>query len=82
MRNIVWLLTGMMFLAPMQSANAAVRLGPPIEDLLSNPERTRIVVAKAVKKPESSKIWFSISERGGSPARESVSARCECGGAH
>lgn len=52
-----------MLITPMQSANAAARLGPPIEDLQSNPERTRIVIAEAIKKPESSKIWFTISER-------------------
>ena len=63
MRNLVWLICGLMLLTPMQLLNAAARLGPPIEDLQSHPERTRIVIAEAMKKPESSKIWFSISEQ-------------------
>jgi hypothetical protein len=63
MRYLVWLICGLMLLTPMQSVNAAARLGPPVEDLQSHPERTRIVIAEAMKKPESSKIWFSISEQ-------------------
>ncbi len=63
MRNLVWLICGLMLLTPMQLLNAAARLGPPIEDMQSHPERTRIVIAEAMKKPESSKIWFSISEQ-------------------
>jgi hypothetical protein len=47
----------------MQSLYAAQRLGPPIEDLQSAPDRIQIVVAKAIKKPESPGIIFSISER-------------------
>jgi hypothetical protein len=63
MRKTVWLLNGLLLLAPMQSATAATRLGPPIEYLQSKPDHTRIVVAVVSKKPESPNILLSISER-------------------
>ena len=63
MRKIVFLLCGLLMLAMMQAAYAAKRLGPPIEDLQSEPERIRIVIAEAGKKTESSRIHFLISER-------------------
>jgi hypothetical protein len=63
MRKTGWLLNGLLLLAMMQPALAAKRLGPPIEDLQSEPDRIRIVVAEALKKPESPGIVFSISER-------------------
>jgi len=63
MRKIVWLLHGLLVLVMMQPALAAKRLGPPIENLQSEPERVRIVVAEAIKKPEAPGIVFSISER-------------------
>lgn len=63
MRKIVYLLSGLLMLAMMQAAYAAKRLGPPIEDLQSEPERVRIVIAEAAKKTESSRIHFQISER-------------------
>ena len=63
MRKIVWPLYGLLILAMMQSALAAKRLGPPIEQLQSEPERIRIVIAVAGKKAESPGILFSISER-------------------
>jgi hypothetical protein len=57
------LLSGMLALVMMQPALAAKRLGPPIEDLQSTPERIRIVVAEALKKPEPGKITFAVTER-------------------
>jgi hypothetical protein len=63
MRKLVWPLFGLLLLAMTQSLNAAQRLGPPIEDLQSEPDRIQIVVAKAIKKPESPRIAFSISGR-------------------
>jgi hypothetical protein len=63
MRKIVYLLCGLLMLAMMQTAYAAKRLGPPIEDLQSEPERVRIILAEAIKKTESNRIHFSISER-------------------
>ncbi len=63
MRKIVWLLHGLLVLVMMQPALAAKRLGPPIENLQSEPERVRIVVAEAIKKPKAPGIVFSISER-------------------
>ena len=63
MRKTVCLLSGLLTMAAMQSALAAKRLGPPIEDLQSAPERIRIVVAEARGKPEKGKIEFAITER-------------------
>lgn len=63
MRKLVILLSGFLMLAMMQMAYAAKRLGPPIEDLQSEPERIRIVVAEAVKKTEANRIQFNVSER-------------------
>jgi hypothetical protein len=63
MRKIVWLLHGLLFFAMMQPAFAARPLGPPIEELQSTPDLTRIVVAVASEKHESPRIRFEISER-------------------
>jgi hypothetical protein len=63
MRNTVYLLSGLLALAMSQSTLAAKRLGPPIEDLQSAPDRIRIVVAEARDKPESDKIQFAVTER-------------------
>ena len=63
MRKLVFLLSGFLMLAMMQTAYAAKRLGPPIEDLQSEPDRIRIVIAEAMKKTESNRIYFNISER-------------------
>ncbi len=60
MRKIVWLLHGLLVLVMMQPALAAKRLGPPIENLQSEPERVRIVIAEAIKKPEAP----GIADRG------------------
>jgi hypothetical protein len=50
-------------MAVMQHTYAAKRLGPPIEELQSEPERIRIVIAQAAKKPEPNRILFTITER-------------------
>lgn len=63
MRNTVCLLAGLLALAVTQSTLAAKRLGPPIEDLQSTPDRIRIVVAEAKDKPEKGKIRLAITER-------------------
>ena len=63
MPKIIWSLCGLLFLAITQSALAAKRLGPPIEDLQSEPDRIRIVIAVANKKPEPASILFTISDR-------------------
>jgi len=47
----------------MQPVHAAKRLGPPIEDLQSEPERIRIVIAQAADKTKPDRVQFSISER-------------------
>ena len=54
---------GLLVIAMMQPALAAKRLGPPIENLQSEPERIRIVVAEAQGKKEPNRVLFSISER-------------------
>lgn len=41
----------------------AKRLGPPIAELQSAPERIRVVVAEAREKPEANKILFVISQQ-------------------
>jgi len=63
MRKIVWLFNGLLFLVMMQTAMAAKRLGPPIEQLQSEPERIRIVIAQAGEKAEPNQIKFSVSGR-------------------
>lgn len=63
MRNTVCLLAGLLALAVTQSTPAAKRLGPPIEDLQSTPDRIRIVSAQATSKPEQGKVKFAIAER-------------------
>jgi len=63
MRKLVYLLSVFLVLVMMQTAYAAKRLGPPIEDLQSEPERIRIIVAEAGKKIEPNRIHFIISER-------------------
>lgn len=70
MRALVWLIIGLMLFSPMQSLNAATKLAPPIEDLESNPERNRIMVAEATKKADAPGIWFAVREQlsGESPA--------------
>ena len=70
MRNFIWLIIGLMFFSPMQSLIAATKLGPPIEDLLSHPERNQIVIAEAIEKSESPRIRFAVREQlsGDSPA--------------
>jgi hypothetical protein len=63
MRKTVCLLAGLLALALMQSALAAKRLEPPIENLESAPDRIRIVVADARTKPSPGKIQFAVTER-------------------
>ena len=77
MRKIVWPLYGLLILAMMQPALAAKRLGPPIEDLQSDPDRIRIVIAVAVKKAESPKILFSVDERLSGEAPDEVLLRTD-----
>lgn len=77
MRKTVCLLAGLLALAMMQSALAAKRLGPPIEDLQSTPDRIRIVVAEARDKLEKGKIRFEISERLSGEAPDEVVLRTD-----
>ena len=77
MRKMVWSLSGLLFLAMMQPAHAAKRLGPPIEDLQSEPDRIRIVIAVASKKAESPGIVFSITERLSGEAPDEVLLRTD-----
>ena len=77
MRKIVWPLYGLLILAMMQPALAAKRLGPPIEDLQSDPDRIRIVIAVAVKKAESPRILFSVDERLSGEAPDEVLLRTD-----
>jgi hypothetical protein len=63
MRNTVCLLAGLLAVAVTQATPAAKKLGPPIEDLQSTPDRIRIVVAEAKDKPDKGKIRFAITER-------------------
>jgi len=60
-----------------QSALAAKRLGPPIEDLQSEPDRIRIVIAVASKKPEFPGILFSISDQLSGEAPDEVLLRTD-----
>lgn len=77
MSKLVWPLTGLLILAMTQSLNAAQRLGPPIEDLQSEPGRTRIVIAVASEKTKSPRILFSISERLSGEAPDEVLLRTD-----
>ena len=77
MRNTVCLLAGLLALAVTQSTPAAKRLGPPIEDLQSTPDRIRIVVAEAKDKPEKGKIRFAITESLVGEAPEEVVLRTD-----
>jgi hypothetical protein len=61
----------------MQSLNAAQRLGPPIEDLQSEPGRTRIVIAVASEKAKSPRILFTVSERLSGEAPDEVLLRTD-----
>ena len=72
MRKVGWLLYGLLMLAMMQSAIAARRLGPPVEELQTDPNHTRIVIAVAREKAESNRILFSISNRLSGEAPEEV----------
>ena len=77
MRKMVWPLLGLLVLAMMQSLNAAQRLGPPIEDLQSEPDRNRVVIAVATEKANSPKILFTISERLSGEAPDEVLLRTD-----
>ena len=77
MRNTFCLLSGLLALAVTQSALAVKRLGPPIEDLQSTPERIRIVVAEAKDKPDKGKIRFAITEALVGEAPEEVVLRTD-----
>ena len=63
MRQVIQLFSGLVFLAISQAATAARPLSPPIEELMSSPELTRMVVAVASEKAESPRIRFDVSER-------------------
>lgn len=77
MSKLVCLLCGFLMMAVIQPAHAAKRLGPPIEDLESEPERIRIVIAQAAKKPEPNRILFSITERLSGEAPDEVLLRTD-----
>ena len=77
MRKIVWPLLGLLVLAMMQSLNAAQRLGPPIEDLQSEPDRNRIVIAVATEKANSPRILFTVSERLSGEAPDEILLRTD-----
>ena len=77
MRKLVRPLIGLLILVMMQSLNAAQRLGPPIEDLQSEPDRTRIVIAVASEKAKSPRILFTISERLSGEAPDEVLLRTD-----
>lgn len=55
-----YLLFGFLVAAAVQPAAAAKRLGPPVEELQSVPDRIRIVIAEVREKPEPGKIVFSV----------------------
>jgi len=63
MPKIFCLLFGLSLLAVAQPAISARPLGPPIEELLNNPELVRIAIATASKKEESPRIRFAFSDR-------------------
>jgi hypothetical protein len=77
MRKTICLLAGLLALAMMQSALAAKRLGPPIEDLQSTPDRIRIVVASVREKPAEGNIQFVITERLSGEAPDEVLLRTD-----
>lgn len=63
MRNTFWPLFGLLLIAMMQPAFAARPLGPPVEQLLSAPDLTRVAVAVAIEKEQPPRISFEIIER-------------------
>ena len=63
MRKLTVGLLAVVSLTVIQTAYAAKVLGPPVEDLLSKPDRIRIVVAEAQQKTDDGKIAFAVSER-------------------
>ena len=77
MRIIVCLLSGILSIATLEPALAAKRLGPPIEDLQSTPDRIRIVVAEVKGKPGKGNIQFAISERLSGEAPDEVTLRTD-----
>jgi len=77
MRKLISLLYGLLVIAMMQPALAAKRLGPPIEQLQSEPDRIRIVIAVAKEKAESKGIVFSITDRLSGEAPDEVLLRTD-----
>jgi len=77
MNKIVCLISGVLILAAMPAADAAKRLGPPIEELQSAPDRVRIVIAVARDKTASNTILFSIGERLSGEAPDEVLLRTD-----
>jgi hypothetical protein len=77
MRKTVCLFSGLLLLLSLQTAGAAKRLGPPIEDLQSAPDRVRIVVAEARDKTAPNGILFAINERLSGEAPEEVLLRTD-----
>lgn len=75
MHKLIHLLFGLLLLTMMQGALAAKRLGPPIEQLQSEPERIRIVIAEAKAKTEPNLVLFSISDRLSGEAPDEVLLR-------
>jgi hypothetical protein len=77
MNKLACLFCGFLMMAVMQQTHAAKRLGPPIEDLQSDPERIRIVIAQATEKSKANRILFSISERLSGEAPDEVLLRTD-----
>ena len=77
MRKTGWLLNGLLILAMMQPVLAAKRLGPPIEQLQSEPDHIHIVIAVAREKAGSKGIKFSISDRLSGEAPDEVLLRTD-----
>lgn len=77
MRKLAWPTFGFLFLAVMQPAHAAKQLGPPIAELLSDPGRTRIVIAVASQKTDAGRIQFSVNERLSGDSPDSVLLRTD-----
>lgn len=62
MHNTACLLAGLLTLAVTQSAPAAKKLGPPIDELLSAPQLTRIALAVALESDDPDRAKFRVTK--------------------
>jgi hypothetical protein len=73
----LYFLLALLMMASVQTALAAKKLAPPIEDLQSAPERVRVVIAEASEKSEPEKIRFAVTDRLSGEAPDEVVLRTD-----